>query len=166
MSMFKLESLLRMRRNTCHAWYKVCWPEKVALCLVYCIGPVLSIWMASNSWLPTLNTVVVDGLLHIVGKVCGCFNSCTSICVRLLHTCKHSQASTAGHPGMTNCMYNATMHLPRGSYTADPCWLCVHTSTKQPCPLPVCLGKVSEMWHNILIFMPIYRLHSTVHKIC
>ena len=95
--------------------------------------------MANNSWLPALNTVVVDGLLHIVGKVCGCFNSCTSICVRLLRTCKHSQASTAGLPGMTNCMYNATMHLRRGSYTADLCWLCVHTSAKQPCPLSVCV---------------------------
>ena len=34
---------------------------------------VLAIQTASNCWLPALNIAVVHGLLHIVGKVRGCF---------------------------------------------------------------------------------------------
>ena len=37
------------------------------------LAPVLAIQMPSNSWLLALNTVVVHGLVHIVGEVRGCF---------------------------------------------------------------------------------------------
>ena len=73
-SKFKVESLLRMRRNAYAAWYEVPdWPQKVVPCLHIVLVPVLAIRMASNCWLPALNIAVAHGLLHIVGKVRGCF---------------------------------------------------------------------------------------------
>ena len=48
-SKLKVESLLYMHRNTCYAWYEVCWPEKFVSC-VLALG--LAIQMASNCWLP------------------------------------------------------------------------------------------------------------------
>ena len=71
---------------------------------------LLAIRMASNCWPPALN--VAHTLLHVVGKVHGCFILVKKyyskwICARLLHTCKRSQASTAGHPGVHNLMPEA-----------------------------------------------------------
>ena len=77
--------------------------------------------------------------------------SSTWICMHLLRTCKRSQASTAGHPGMHNLMPKAhnklhtkeskmTMHLPYGSYTAvHVLLLAMFSSAKRPRPFPVSL---------------------------
>ena len=40
-------------------------------------------------------------------NVCTCVNSSMWIYTCLLHTCKHSQTSTAGYPGMQNLMPEA-----------------------------------------------------------
>ena len=67
----KVESHLRMCRNTCNAWYG---PRKSCSVSSYnVLVSVLAIWIATNCWLLTLNVAVAHGLLHIVGKVCGCF---------------------------------------------------------------------------------------------
>ena len=142
-SKFKVESLLRMHRNTCEAWYEVCWPEKVVLCLH------LLYWSwcwsferpVTYCWLLALNIAAAHGLLRIVGKVRGCFvlvkSSSTWICVCLLRTCKRSQASTATSVLCINyfqfhsvlfCSVPersgfSSIPLSHGSYAADPCWL-------------------------------------------
>ena len=46
---------------------------KKLLRLRHCTGQVLAIQMASNCWLPALNVAVAHRLLHIVGKMRGCF---------------------------------------------------------------------------------------------
>ena len=56
-----------MCRKTHDAWYEVCWPKKVVLCLV--LVPVLAIQTASNYWLLILNVAAGHRLLHIVWMV-------------------------------------------------------------------------------------------------
>ena len=50
--------------KTRDAWYEVCWPKKVVLCLI--LVPVLAIQMANNYWLLVLNIATGHRLLHIV----------------------------------------------------------------------------------------------------
>ena len=71
------------------------WPPGIKSCSMSpftVLVLVLAIRTASNCWLLALNVAVACGLLHIVGKVCGCFVPVNKVYVDLHALASHLQA--------------------------------------------------------------------------